>query len=61
MYLKFEGLINEKGITAYRVAKDIGISPGTLSDWKHGRSRPKADKLKQLADYFGVTVEYFLD
>lgn len=61
MYEKFECLIESKGITAYRVAKDTGIAPTVFSDWKTGKSKPKVDKLKILADYFGVTIEYFLE
>lgn len=60
MYQKFEQLVKARGITAYRVAKDIGISPVVFSDWKSGKSKPKVDKLKMIADYFGVTIEYFL-
>lgn len=33
----------------------------TMTDWKSGRSVPKVDKLKILADYFGVSLEYFLE
>lgn len=61
MYQKFEQLVKARGITAYRVAKDIGISPVVFSDWKSGKSKPKVDKLKMIADYFGVTIEYFLE
>nr|WP_207742004.1 helix-turn-helix transcriptional regulator [[Clostridium] symbiosum] len=46
--------------TAYQVSKDTGIAQSVLSDWKTGRSKPKADKLKILADYFGVPIDYFL-
>lgn len=61
MYEKFEQLLNERGITAYRVAKDTGLSPMVFSDWKTGKSKPKVDKLKILADFFGVSIEYFLN
>lgn len=61
MYKKFEQLLKARGITAYRVAKDIGFAPTVFSDWKAGRSNPKTDKLKKIADYFGVTIEYFLE
>lgn len=60
MYEVFEKLLKEKGITPYRVSMDTGISQATLSDWKNGKSKPKADKLKILADYFGVAIEDFL-
>ena len=61
MYQKFEQLVKARGITTYRVAKDIGLAPTVFSDWKSGRSKPKIDKLKKIADYFGVTIEYFLE
>ena len=60
-FKKFAALLNETNKTAYRVAKDTGITQSTLSDWKSGRSRPKVGKVKILADYFGVLLEYFLD
>lgn len=58
MYGIFEKLCKDRGITPYRVSKDTGISTATLSDWKTGKSRPKADKIKILAEYFGVSPEY---
>ncbi|WKY44433.1 helix-turn-helix transcriptional regulator [Eubacteriaceae bacterium ES2] len=59
MYDLFEKLLNDNNVTAYRVSKDTGISTATLSDWKKGRSTPKADKLQKIADYFKVSIEYF--
>lgn len=61
LYEKFKRLTDERGITAYRVAKDTGISTVVFTDWKTGKSKPKVDKLKKIADYFGVTIEYFLE
>lgn len=60
MYSIFEKLCSERGITAYRVCKETGITTSTLSNWKAGRYTPKADKLKKIADFFGVSVEYLL-
>jgi repressor LexA len=60
MYIKYLELLKISKKTSYRVSKDTGISVATLSDWKHGKSKPKIDKLKLLADYFGVTIDYFL-
>lgn len=61
MYQRFEQLVKARGISTYRVAKDIGLAPTVFSDWKSGKSKPKADKLKKIADYFGVTIEYLLE
>lgn len=60
MYDIFERLLNERGITAYRVAKETGVTTATLTNWKAGRYTPKADKLQKIADYFGVTIEYLM-
>ena len=61
MYEKYVKLRNKKGVTDYRVSEDTKITKSTFSDWKSGRSNPKIDKLKLLADYFGVNIEYFLE
>lgn len=61
MYKKYEELLKNSGKTSYQVSKDTGIGENTLSQWKNGRSTPKIDKLKVIADYFGVSIEYFLE
>lgn len=61
LYKKFAELLVKTNKTIYRVATDTGISTTTLYDWREGRSNPKIDKLKILADYFGVSIEYFLE
>ena len=60
MYEIFERLLKEHNVTAYKVAKATGISTSTLSEWKNGNYKPKADKLQKIADYFNVTVDYLL-
>ncbi len=60
LYEKFVELLQKHGVSAYKVAKDTGLSQSTLSDWKTGRATPKVDKLLIIARYFGVSIEYFL-
>ena len=57
MYDVYAALRDKKGVTDYRVAADLGFSRTTLCDWGKGKSTPKLDKLKKLADYFGVSLE----
>lgn len=57
MYEKFESLLKEKDVTAYQVAKATGIATSTLSEWKAGNYTPKVDKIKKIAEYFGVSIE----
>ena len=58
MYEIFAKLLQERGITAYRVSMDTGVPQSTLSGWKQGVSRPKYESMRKIADYFGVTVAY---
>ena len=60
-YEKFDSLLREKGTTVYRVAKETGIPASTFSDWKNGRSTPKAEKLSKIARFFDIPLEYFID
>lgn len=60
MYEKIEKLLKKHGITAYALSKATGISTAAMTDYKKGRSKPRVDTLKKIADYFGVTVDYFL-
>lgn len=59
-YAKFEELLRARGATVYQVAKATGIAPSTFTDWKSGRSAPKADKLSRIADFFGVGLDELL-
>lgn len=59
MYEKFEELLKKNNVTAYRVAKETGVTTATLTSWKQGKYTPKMEKLQKIADYFGVTTEYF--
>ena len=59
MYEKFLKLLENKGVSAYKVSQATGISQQTFTDWKHGRYEPKREKIQKIADYFGVDVSYF--
>ena len=48
-FSQFERLLRSHGVTVYQVAKATGIGASTFSDWKNGRSTPKADKLARIA------------
>ena len=60
MYEVFIRLAQKHNTTAYKVSKATGISQQLFSDWKYGRSTPKQDKLKKIADFFGVSVDYLM-
>lgn len=58
VYERYCRLRDLKGMTDAQVAREAGVSKPTLSDWKAGRSMPKAEKLKKIADLFEVTLDY---
>lgn len=53
-------ILEERNISQAELAQATGISPGNISDWKAGRSKPSADRLRILSDYLGVSVDYLL-
>ena len=59
-YEIFKKLMEERNLTSYKVAQETGISQATLSDWKNGKCKPKADKMKMLSMYFGVDLDYLM-
>ena len=58
---KYNALCKKRNLSDYKVAKDTGIAQSSISDWKSGKYKPKIDKLKILADYFGVSLTYFTE
>ena len=59
-YERFENLLKLNNTTVYRVSKATGIPGSTFTDWKNGRSSPKSDKLRKIADFFGVSLDLLL-
>lgn len=59
MFSKIKELCADMGISIYRLEKDLGFPGASICKWE--KSVPSADKLKKVADYFGVPIEYFLE
>lgn len=59
MYDKFLKLLENQGVSAYKVSQATGISQQTFTDWKAGRYTPKQEKIQKIAEYFNVPVSYF--
>ena len=53
-------LRKKKGIQAKQLALEIGVSNATVSDWEHGRKNPSGERLRKLAEYFGVDEGFVL-
>ncbi|WP_300810492.1 helix-turn-helix transcriptional regulator [uncultured Acetatifactor sp.] len=60
MYEIFARLLEERNLKAADVCKGTGLPSSLFSEWKRGKSTPKADKIKKIADFFGVSAEYLM-
>ncbi len=60
MYEIFEKLLKSTGLKAADVVRGTGLPSSLFSEWKRGKSKPKADKLQLIADFFGVSLEYLM-
>lgn len=57
---RFIQTIQTKQITAYKVAKETGISQGLMSEYKNGVKLPTVQNLVKIADYLNCSVDYLL-
>lgn len=61
LYEKIQTLCRAEGFEISNLGQKIPnlkITRGSISGWKNG-AKPRADKIKIIADYFGVPVSYF--
>ena len=59
-YEKIKQLCENAGFSISSISQKIpglSINKASITGWKNG-SKPRPDKIKAIADYFGVTVEY---
>ena len=57
-YSRIENLRKSKGISQGALEKELGFSNGSVSKWKN--SMPTPERLKKLADFFQVSVDYLV-
>lgn len=55
---KIRALCKERKVSMAVLEKSTGIGKNSIYDWD--RSVPAVDKVKRVADYFGVTVDELL-
>lgn len=56
-----KSLRNQKSISQPQLAKAVGVSPGNISDWETGRSKPGYVALAALSRFFEVSADYLLE
>lgn len=50
-----------KGCRQSDISKELGLNMSTISSWCNGVMIPRMDKVKLLANYFGVNISDLLD
>lgn len=51
-------LCSERHITIAKLERELGFGNGTIRGWS--TAIPQSNKLKRVADYFGVTIDELL-
>lgn len=52
--------LSQKGISPSKMMKDLKFSTGLFSQWKKGLQNPSNEKIKAIANYLEVPIDYFL-
>lgn len=48
-------LCKERGVSISKLEKTLGFGNATIRGWEN--SSPSVDKIKKVADFFGVSIE----
>ena len=54
-------ILDELGISQYRLAKTIGVSPRRINEIVHGRRSITADTALRMGQALGMTPEFWLN
>ena len=57
---KLQELRKRKGLTQEELAEAIYVSRTAISKWESGRGYPSIDSLKEIANYFSVSIDELL-
>lgn len=58
-YERCEIIANQKNLSFYKIAQQVGVSGAAITGWKNG-SFPKSDVAVKVASLLGVSVEYLI-
>ena len=57
---KLQELRKQKGLTQEELAESLYVSRTAISKWESGRGYPNIESLKEIAKFFGVTIDELL-
>lgn len=60
-YERVNELCIKRGISITALAIELGFSKGTPTNWKTMTKPPRAENVKKIADFFGVSPAYFTE
>lgn len=55
---KVKELCKMRGMTIYELEEACGLGKSSIYNWQ--RNNPSIDRVKAVADFFGVTIDYLL-
>lgn len=61
MYRHMRGLREDNDLKQRQLAKHLGCSQRSYSDYENGRTRVPPDILIELSRFYGTSVDYLLD
>lgn len=59
--LKLKELREEKGLTQAQLAKELNVTAGSVGMWESTQRTATTKRMKQIADFFGVSVDELLE
>ena len=57
LYERIIALCKERGVAVARLERECGLGNATIRGWEV--SSPTVERLKRVADYFGVSLDFF--
>lgn len=57
---KLVQILQERGISRYKLSKGTGIPQSTLADWANGNVVPSSENVAKVANYLEVSADYLM-
>ena len=57
---RLKELRTEKGMSAVKLGKALGVDDNTILRWEKGQMSPSIDNLYNICRFFGVSADYLI-
>ena len=58
--VRLNELLTENKISKRELAKKIGVSATSISDWSTGKIQPTVENVYLIAEYFQISADYLI-